>query len=318
MPMPSRTLAVVVALGLCSAACSEMPAVDPPNRLATIPAGAIKVLPADDVSPPILHAEGWDDPVPLEGPVNTAGAEDSPFITPDGQALYFFFTPDLSVPAQEQLGDGVTGIWVSQREAGAWGEPTRVVLSDPGDDTLDGCEFVTGDTIWFCSARRGNLRSIDIYTARFTDGTWANWEGVGEVLNLDYLVGELHLSADRTALYYHTEREGGMGGMDIWLTLLVDGSWQEPENVAAVNTMGLDGWPFLSQDGTELWITRIDQGTPALYRSTLTGTEWGAPELIVSQFAVEATLDEAGNLYFTHHFYDGEAIEADIYVARRR
>jgi len=105
-----------------------------------------------------------------------------------------------------------------------------VVLSDPGDDTLDGCEFVTGDTIWFCSARRGNLRSIDIYTARLTDGTWANWEGAGEVLNLDYVVGELHLSADGTALYYHTEREGGMGGMDIWLTRLVDGSWQEPEN----------------------------------------------------------------------------------------
>jgi len=50
---------------------------EPPDRLATIPADAVKLLPADDVSPPILHAEGWDDPVPFEGPVNTAGAEDS-------------------------------------------------------------------------------------------------------------------------------------------------------------------------------------------------------------------------------------------------
>jgi len=40
--------------------------------------------------------------------------------------------------------------------------------------------------------------------------------------------------------------------------------------------------------------------------------------LIVSRFAGEGTLDEAGNLYFKHHFHDGEAIEADIYVARRR
>ena len=49
----------------------------------------------------------------MEGPVNTAGAEDSPFVTPDGQTLYFFFTPDVRVPAEQQLLDGVTGIWVT-------------------------------------------------------------------------------------------------------------------------------------------------------------------------------------------------------------
>jgi hypothetical protein len=42
----------------------------------------------------------------------------------------------------------------------------------------------------------------------------------------------------------------------------------------------------------------------------------GSPELIVSQFAGEPTLDEQGNLYFVHHFTaDGELIEADIYAA---
>jgi hypothetical protein len=39
----------------------------------------------------------------------------------------------------------------------------------------------------------------------------------------------------------------------------------------------------------------------------------------VSQFAGEPTLDDAGNLYFVHHFYeDGVKIEADIYIARRK
>ena len=41
-------------------------------------------------------------------PVNTSGREDSPFLLPDGQTLYFFFTPDVSIPAEKQLFDGVT------------------------------------------------------------------------------------------------------------------------------------------------------------------------------------------------------------------
>ena len=47
--------------------------------------------------------------------------------------------------------------------------------------------------------------------------------------------------------------------------------------------------------------------------------EWQEPELIVSQFAGEPTLDSQGNLYFVHHFYrDGRMIEADIYVSRKK
>jgi len=47
--------------------------------------------------------------------VNTPGGEDSPFITPDGATLYFFLTPDVSIPVERQLFDGVTGIWASIR-----------------------------------------------------------------------------------------------------------------------------------------------------------------------------------------------------------
>lgn len=72
-------------------------------------------------------------------------------------------------------------------------------------------------------------------------------------------------------------------------------------------------------DGTELWFTRIYNGSPAIYRSRLVIGRWTEPELIISNFAGEPTLDREGNLYFVHHFYkDGKMIEADIYVARRR
>ena len=88
-------------------------------------------------------------------------------------------------------------------------------------------------------------------------------------------------------------------------------------NVAAVNTPENEGWPALSPDGDELWFLRIYFGTPAIYRSKLIDGEWGTPELIISQFAGEPSVDENGYLYFVHHYYrDNTMIEADIYVAR--
>jgi hypothetical protein len=32
----------------------------------------------------------------------------------------------------------------------------------------------------------------------------------------------------------------------------VNGEWQQPENVEVVNSAENEGWPFISQDGSEL------------------------------------------------------------------
>jgi rhamnogalacturonyl hydrolase YesR len=81
----------------------------------------------------------------------------------------------------------------------------------------------------------------------------------------------------------------------------------------------MDGYPYISSDGKELWFTRTYMGTPAVLRSLKVNGIWSEPEMIVSQFAGEPTLDDEGNLYFVHHYYeDNVMIEADIYVAYRK
>jgi hypothetical protein len=286
------------------------------TREQAIPRDAVKVIPETDLFPPVLHSDEWESPVPLGPPINTAGAEDSPFVTADGTAFYFFFTPGRDVPVNEQLLDGVTGVWRSARIGEGWSEPRKLILDD--EPSLDGCPFVQGNTMWFCSARQGNFRGVDMYTADLEDGEWVNWKNAGERLNVDYLVGEMHLSADGTELYFHSDRPGGRGGYDIWVSRKVNGEWQEPQNVEAVNSAETDGWPFLTQDGRELWFTRWYRGYPAIFRSTRSDGGWGEPELIISQFAAEPTLDRMGNIYFVHHFFaDGVMLEADIYVAYR-
>ena len=37
--------------------------------------------------------------------------------------------------------------------------------------------------MWFCSARQGGFRDIDIYTARRVAGVWSDWASAGELLD---------------------------------------------------------------------------------------------------------------------------------------
>jgi len=286
------------------------------DRDGAIPANATKMTPSADGYPPQLHSGEYEAPVPLARTVNTAGAEDSPFIPAGSGELYFFFTPDVKVPVEKQILDGVTGIYVSRWADGGWGEPERVLLQDAGKLSLDGCEFVSGNTMLFCSAREG-YSGIHWFSATLADGGWSGW--ANSDFDPAYQVGELHITDDGNRLYFHSSREGGSGGLDIGVSERADGKWQPPENVGAVNTAGDEGWPYLTPDGGELWFTRTYMGSPAVLRSRSVNGEWQDPELILSQFAGEPTLDDEGNIYFVHHYYkDGVMIEADIYMAHRK
>lgn len=287
------------------------------TREEAIPSDAVKITPEMDFYPPILHSDEFEAPVPVGPPINTKGAEDSPFMMPDGNTFYVFFTPDVRVPVEQQLLDNATGIYVSHKVGGQWTDPERVWLIEPGKLSLDGCEFIQGNEIWWCAAREG-YAGINLFTAKYENGKWTDYRIVDEVLR-NYEVGEMHLSADENTLYFHSPRAGGKGGLDNWFTEKVNGEWQEPVNFEITNSAENEGWPYLSQDGNEFWFTRFYLGSPALFRSKKISGEWAEPELIVSQFAGEPTLDNAGNLYFTHHFYDnGTMLEADIYVAHKK
>ena len=101
------------------------------DRENTIPAGLIKMMPDNDPAPPELapaFRDDWYDPVPLEGPVNTAGLEDSPFITPDGNNLYFWFSGDPAKNFDQQAQDPMTGIYWTTLTKTGWQRPQRLYL----------------------------------------------------------------------------------------------------------------------------------------------------------------------------------------------
>jgi hypothetical protein len=311
--MRNRTAVLfsIILFALLIAGCSQS-SIEIPNRESLIPADAPKMSPENDPLPPVLLSNDFEEPVPLPYPVNTRGAEDSAFILPDGNTLYVWFTPNNRMDVIEQSQDLVTGIYQFQREAEGWSDPERIWLVKPGEPHLDGCGFFQGNRLWICGVRQG-YEGLHWFTSEYDDGSWS-------IAQLDdfpasYEVGELHISRDGNTLYYHSSRPGGQGGLDIWVSEKVNGAWGEPVNLEAVNSSHDEGWPALNPQEDELWITR-DYG---IWRSKKVNGEWTEPEEIVSTLAGEATIDQYGNVYFTHHYFEGDTmIEADIYVIRRK
>jgi hypothetical protein len=309
------TLACLVGgLSACSqlADLPQEETVEIPDRESLIPAEAVKMSPEIDSLPLELHSDEYQPPVPLPYPVNTRGAEDSAFILPDGRTLYVWFTPNNRMDVVEQSQDLVTGIYKFEKNGDGWSAPERVWLVEPGEPHLDGCAYFQGDEVWVCGARQG-YEGLGWFRSVYRDGHWSTAEPLP--FDPDYQVGELHLSRDGNTLYFHSSRPGGKGGLDIWMSKKVNGEWGEPVNLEAVNSEYDEGWPALNPQENQLWITK----KYGLWRSDWVNGEWGEPVEIIGGLAGEATIDRDGNVYFTHHYYEGDTmIEADIYVAYKK
>lgn len=100
----------------------------------------------------------WSDPVNIGDKINTAGADDSPFIHPDGKTLYF-----SSKGRKECLGGFDIYKTVMQSD-GSWSDPVNIgyPINTPDDDIY----FVlsaSGKHGYYASAKEGGIGEKDIY-----------------------------------------------------------------------------------------------------------------------------------------------------------
>jgi Tol biopolymer transport system component len=90
-----------------------------------------------------------------------------------------------------------------------------------------------GNTMYFNCFGRGGRAGNDICVTRRDGGDWSQPEVVESVSTEQYTEVEPLLSPDGSRLYIMSDRPGGLGGFDIWVSELVDGDWSEPENLGA-------------------------------------------------------------------------------------
>ena len=88
-----------------------------------------------------------------------------------------------------------------------------------------------GKTMYFNCNDRLPEPGADICVSLLVNGEWTQPELVGPPISTEYTEVEPLLSDDQNKLYIMSDRPGGEGGLDIWVSHKVDGEWTEPSNL---------------------------------------------------------------------------------------
>lgn len=99
-----------------------------------------------------------------------------------------------------------------------------------------------GRTMYFNCYDRAPTPGSDICVSTLVDGDWSEPEVVGAPISTsEHVEVEPLLSPDGNQLYIMSDRPGGLGGMDIWVSDKVNGEWTEPRNLGApINSPHMD------------------------------------------------------------------------------
>ncbi|MDX5324746.1 MAG: OmpA family protein [Bacteroidota bacterium] len=104
-----------------------------------------------------------------------------------------------------------------------------------------------------CIKQRNAQLGCSIWETKKQGQSWAAPELVVLAEDSTVSVGHPALSPDDEILYFVSDMEGTLGGMDIWMTTYNrrERKWNTPKNLGPrVNTAGNERYPFIHDDGT--------------------------------------------------------------------
>ena len=198
----------------------------------------------------------WSAPVNIGPNVNSTFTEGGPAISKDGLSLYFH---------SERPGSfGSTDIWVSVRERDdqPWGTPLNLgpAVNTPG---LEAVAALSRDEHWlfFTSDRTGSLGGMDIWVS-YRDHIhdpfgWQPALNAGAGVNSVF--GESAPSyfengGGAPQLFFHSNRPGGLGGTDIYVSeLSPNGTFGPASLVAELSSPSNEQHPSIRFDGLEMF-----------------------------------------------------------------
>lgn len=195
------------------------------------------------------------------GGVSSKHNEYLPYLTPDGTAFYYLRQAPEEKPATFYKRELETKIWRlyrSDRRDTSFTE--GVEMPFPFNTTEnEGSPTMTADgkVVYYSKMIMKNGQSnCDIFRTTYEKGKWTELESAGLTVNGDKSwESQPSVTADGEYLYFASNREGGMGGTDIWRChRLPNGEWSRAENLGpSINTPGNEKCPFIHADGKTLY-----------------------------------------------------------------
>jgi outer membrane protein OmpA-like peptidoglycan-associated protein/tetratricopeptide (TPR) repeat protein len=154
----------------------------------------------------------------------------------------------------------------------------------------------------------------DIYSVTKSDSGWTNPINLGPNVNSDWWESAPSISPDGSALYFCSNRPGGYGGIDIYVSYKnKNGFWGKAVNLGpTINTAGDEQTPFIHADNNSLYFA--SNGWPG----------YGGSDLFVAHKKLDGTWCKPINLGAPINTNDNEASIAissngvDGYIASDR
>jgi len=131
-----------------------------------------------------------------------------------------------------------------------------------------------GRTLYFTACNRpGIMGPCDIWTGQVQNGQVREVKAILDHPNSESWESQACISCDGRVLYFSSNRPGGLGGTDIWVSVKQkDGTWSNPSNLGApINTDKDEESPFISNDGNRLFFSstgHIGFGGQDIFMST--------------------------------------------------
>ncbi len=207
--------------------------------------------------------------------INVGKLQYFPFISPSQNELLF--------TAISPRGD--ENIMISKKKEGKWQKPESISPLVNSDENEGTCSIsADGRILIFTSCNNKNgMGSCDLYMSKKKGNEWSIPENMGSHINSRYWEAQPSLSNDGKKLYFASDRPGGFGNKDIWVSEMdSSGNWQRPINLGKnINTMGNDISPFLHPNRQLLFLAtdgRVGMGKYDIYVSKIQGENHAIPE----------------------------------------
>ncbi len=238
--------------------------------------------------------------------ISTKQDEYLAYISPDDK--WCFFTrkiPSQSMNTVKSLDSEKEVFMIAIRDnTGVFniGEPMSPPFNTT-DDNQGGCTIsIDNKFLYFAMSRfeGGAQPNCDIYVSTNEDESWSEIKKIGANVNHPvYWDSQPTLSADGNSLYFASDRPGGFGGIDLYVTRKDSktGVWGIPQNLGPkINTPGNEKTPFIHSDSETLYFSSDGHfgfgGMDIFYvRKNDTG-EWIEPENI--GYPINTDADDVG------------------------
>jgi flagellar motor protein MotB/tetratricopeptide (TPR) repeat protein len=246
--------------------------------------------------------EAKENPVPFQPEnlgeaINSEFSEYWPSLSVDEQMLMFTVMVPLDSSMGFRVGRMQEDFYYSRLSGTQW--ESRINAGSPLN-TLDneGAHSMTADgrILYFTACNRRDGKGMcDLYYTTWKDGNWSVPENLGAPVNSRYSEKHPSISTDGRKLYFSSNRPGGLGSYDIWMSEKEGDSWSKPVNLGdSVNTSLLEQSPFIHPDQQSLYFSST--GWPGM----------GQGDLFLSVLEPDAGWTEAENLGYPINTFNDE------------